>query len=65
MVINQTELEAVENAMRQHLADTRAMFADNPSDETLLEWLSWAYTTICEQVAIEYAKPITGGDVPY
>jgi len=65
MIINQTELEAVENAMRPHLADTRAMFEAQPSDEDLLEWLSWAYTTICDQVAVEYAKPVVGGDVPF
>lgn len=65
MVINQTELEAVENAMCEHLADTRAMFADNPTDEDLLEWLAWVYETICNQIAVEYAKPVTGDDIPY
>jgi len=65
MIANQTELEAIENAMRPHIADVRAFFATNPPDEDILEWQAWAYDAICDQIRVEYAKPVTADDVPF
>lgn len=65
MTLLTTERDAMKSGFAEHAGDIMAFFAGEPSEEEFYEFMGWMYETACAAVAAEYAKPITGDDVPY
>lgn len=64
LLLFKTETDAIEKAIKPHLADIQAFFDGKPSAGDVLDYMAWAYETMCEAMAESY-KQIVPDDIPY